>query len=137
MAAPTCSLSLRQNVCGACRNLSDNVWTRETREGWPLLSATEMNGDSKSTNERVPPWLVSLGLVVPAQEIVFYLGCSSRLVQNIFPHFTLFQIFVPSPSWAAIVLCRLSLSMCLWCGKIGFLTNKCYKCKVPCRFTSA
>jgi hypothetical protein len=52
-----------------CGNLSEKVWTRETREGWPLLSATEMNGDSKSTNEGVPPWLVSLGLVVTAQEI--------------------------------------------------------------------
>ncbi len=54
-----------------CGNLSDNVWTRETRvgEGLPLLSATGMNGDTKSTNEGVPSWLVSLGLVVPAQEI--------------------------------------------------------------------
>jgi hypothetical protein len=32
----------------------------ETREGWPLLTVeTEVNGDSKSTNEKgVPPWLV-------------------------------------------------------------------------------
>ncbi len=31
------------------------VLTRETREGWPLLAVeTGENGDSKSTNERVP-----------------------------------------------------------------------------------
>jgi hypothetical protein len=33
--------------------------TRETREGWPLLTVeTEVNGDSQSTNERGIPWLV-------------------------------------------------------------------------------
>ena len=32
--------------------------TRETREGWPLLTVeTEVNGDSRSTNERGPPHL--------------------------------------------------------------------------------
>ncbi len=36
---------------------------RETREGWPLLTVeTEKNGDSKSTNERGPSMVVSLGL---------------------------------------------------------------------------
>jgi hypothetical protein len=31
----------------------ERVRTRETREGWPLLTfETEVNGDSKSTNER-------------------------------------------------------------------------------------
>jgi hypothetical protein len=29
--------------------------SRETRKGWPLLNVeTEMNGDSKKTNESVP-----------------------------------------------------------------------------------
>ncbi len=43
---------------------------RETREGWPLLTVeTEVNGDSKSTNERGLPWLVCCGLVVPVKEI--------------------------------------------------------------------
>ncbi len=40
--------------------------SRETREGWPLLTVdTEVNGDSRSTNERgasfVPGWFVRLG----------------------------------------------------------------------------
>ncbi len=39
--------------------------TRETREGWPLLTVeTEVNGDSKRTNESR-----FVGLVVPVQEI--------------------------------------------------------------------
>ncbi len=44
--------------------------TRETREGWPLVTVeTEVNGDSKSTTKRGPflGWLV--GLVLPVQEI--------------------------------------------------------------------
>ena len=36
---------------------------RETREGWPLLPVeTEVNGDSKSTNESGPFLVDSLGL---------------------------------------------------------------------------
>ncbi len=36
---------------------------RETREGWPLLKVeTEVNGDAKSTNERGPFLVGSLGL---------------------------------------------------------------------------
>ncbi len=35
------------------------VVPRETREGWPLLTVeTEVNGDSKSANEKDLPWLV-------------------------------------------------------------------------------
>ncbi len=31
----------------------ERVWSRESREGWPLLTVeTEANGDSKSTNEK-------------------------------------------------------------------------------------
>jgi hypothetical protein len=38
--------------------------TRETKEGWPLLTVeTEVNGDSKSTNERGPSLVGSLGLL--------------------------------------------------------------------------
>jgi hypothetical protein len=33
--------------------MNDAEKPRETREGWPLLTVeTEMNGDSKSTNEK-------------------------------------------------------------------------------------
>jgi hypothetical protein len=49
------------------------VVSRETREGWSLLTIeTEVNGDSKSTNEKGPSlvgssgWVV--GLVVTVQE---------------------------------------------------------------------
>ncbi len=42
------------------------VVSRETSEGWPLLTVeTEVNGDSKSTNERGPSFV---GLVVTVQE---------------------------------------------------------------------
>ncbi len=42
---------------------SDEMCSKETREGWPLLTVeTEVNGDSKSTNERGPSLLDSLGL---------------------------------------------------------------------------
>ncbi len=37
--------------------------SRETREGWPLLTVeTEVNGDSKSTNEKSPSLVGFLGL---------------------------------------------------------------------------
>ncbi len=40
---------------------------RETREGWPLLTVeAEVNGDSRSTNERGPSFLgCFVGFVVP------------------------------------------------------------------------
>ena len=38
--------------------------TRETREGWPLLTVeTQVNGDSKRTNERGPSLVGSLALL--------------------------------------------------------------------------
>jgi hypothetical protein len=42
--------------------VESRVSTRETREGWPLL-LTEANGDSWSTNERVPSLVGTLGLL--------------------------------------------------------------------------
>ncbi len=44
---------------------------RETREGWPLLTVeTEVNEDSKSTNEREGSFLGwFIGLIVPEQDI--------------------------------------------------------------------
>ncbi len=48
------------------------VLSRETREGWPLLTVEiEVNGDSKNTNERGPSFDGSLGFCS-------VLGCSSR-----------------------------------------------------------
>jgi hypothetical protein len=42
---------------------------RETREGWPLLTVeTELNGDSKRTNER-DPFLVRSLFTTPSFEL--------------------------------------------------------------------
>jgi hypothetical protein len=89
---------------------------RETREGWPLLTAeTEVNGDSKSTNEGVLPcWFV--GLVVPVQEILFNLGDLVSPVHNIFSlavhNFNSF-VNIAQPAWEAAMLGHLSNIMCL------------------------
>jgi hypothetical protein len=46
------------------------VYSKETREGWPLLTVeTEVNGDSKSTNERGPSLVGSLCLSCRIQDI--------------------------------------------------------------------
>ena len=52
---------------------------RETREKWPLLTVEiEVNGDSKSTNERGPSFLGwFVGLVVPVQAFLSCFGSSS------------------------------------------------------------
>ncbi len=52
------------------RNTARALMTsRETREEW-LTVETEVNGDSKSTNERVTPLVASLGssVFMPVQE---------------------------------------------------------------------
>ncbi len=67
------------------------AYTRETREGWPLLTVeTEVNGDLKSTNERGPSLVGSLGL-----------SCWCYY-NRFFPHRTLLQFLVPHPParWA-------------------------------------
>jgi hypothetical protein len=73
--------------------------------GWPLLTdVTEVNGDSKSTNESGPPSMVGLlGLSCRYKRFLSCLAALVSPVQNIFiPHRTLFQLFYPhSPtSWA-------------------------------------
>jgi hypothetical protein len=87
--------------------------TRETREGWPLLTVeTEANRDSWSTYERVLPWLVRLACHVdrffvlgsPVQNIIF-------LTANFFT-----LLGSPSPSnqgtvGSTVVLGRLSLCL--------------------------
>ncbi len=51
--------------------------TRETREGWPLLTVeTEANRDSKSTNERGPSLFGSLGSSCRYKRFLSCLGCS-------------------------------------------------------------
>ncbi len=61
-----------------------SVCIRE-KEGWPLLTVdTEVNGDSKRTNERCPFLVGSLGLSCLYKRFLFCLSCSVGPVQNIF-----------------------------------------------------
>jgi hypothetical protein len=78
-----------------------------------LTVEVEVNGDSKSTNERGPSLVISLCLSCRYKRFLFSLGCSSGQLQNIFfltLHF--FNFFVPIAQKAgqAAVLGRLSLS---------------------------
>jgi hypothetical protein len=55
------------------------LYTRETGEGWPLLTVeTEANGDSKSTNEGGLSLVSSADLSCQYKRFVSCLGCSSR-----------------------------------------------------------
>jgi hypothetical protein len=109
---------------------SPNVCQRETREGRPLLTVeTEVNRDSKSTNERGPSLAGFLGLSCQYRRFLFCLGCSSGPVQNIFfltVHYL--NSFVPIVQQAgqADVLGRLSLSMCLWSKPIICISRETY-----------
>jgi hypothetical protein len=93
----------------------------ETREGWPLLTVeTDVNGSSKSANERGPSLVGSLGLPCQYKKFLPCLGCSSRPRPS--------KIFFPSsyiPSslsqtGQAVVQGRLSVSKCLCCGPIFY-----------------
>ncbi len=88
------------------------MWTRETREGWPLLTVeSEANGDSRSTGTHIKGVLQNLfvGHVMPVQE--FFLLPWMRLSAQykiFFLHCTLpFSInFSPSPRKLDRQLCR-------------------------------
>ncbi len=93
---------------------------RETREEWPLLTVeTELNGDSKRTNERGPFLVCSFGLPCRYKIFLFCVGgCSSRPSTKYFFFFlkyyiNSFVLFAQQAGQAA-VLGRLSLSVCLW-----------------------
>ncbi len=91
------------------------MWSpeRQERGGHLLTVETEVNEASKSTNERGPNLVGSLGFLW----LLFCLGCSSRPSTNFFFLTVLyFNSFVPFAQQAgqAAVLGRLSLSMCLW-----------------------
>ncbi len=86
------------------------------REGWPLLTVeTEVNGDSKSTNERGPSLVGSLELSCGTRDFCPALAALVFLVQNIFfltAHY--FNSFVPispsklgrQPCWiACLIVC--------------------------------
>ncbi len=91
---------------------------RETREGWPLLTVeTEVNGGSKSTNERC---LSLVGSFRCAGTRDFYPALIAQVsqVQNICFFFALhyFTLYVPialQPG-QAVVQGRRSLNVCLW-----------------------
>ncbi len=83
--------------------------TRETGEGWPLLTVeTEANGDSKSTNERGH---LSWALSCPA--LAALVGPSTKYV---FHHRRPFQsfVFIAQQAGQAVVPGRLSLNIFLW-----------------------
>jgi hypothetical protein len=80
--------------------------TRESREGWPLLTVeTEVHGDSKSINVRGPSLVGFVGLSCQCQykRFLVSLGCSSQpSTKYFFPRCTLFQCLCPHrpASWA-------------------------------------
>ncbi len=85
--------------------------TRETREGWPLPTVeTEVNGYSKSTNERGPSLVGSLGCRAGTRYF-----CHSNWTTTKYLFLTGHYSFVPIAQQAgqAFVLVRLYLSMCL------------------------
>jgi hypothetical protein len=84
-------------VCG----VYGHAWNRER---WPLLTVeTGVNGNSKSTENGGFFLGYFAGLVMPGQEILFRLGCSSRpSTKYFFPHRTQFRFLCPHrpASWA-------------------------------------
>jgi hypothetical protein len=53
--------------------------TKETRDGWAMPTVkTEANGDSRSTYERGPYLVGSLGSLCRNKRCLYFLGCSSR-----------------------------------------------------------
>jgi hypothetical protein len=77
---------------------------RETREGWSLLIVeTEVNGNSKSTNKEVLPWLVRWARHTGTRDFYPAFDALVSTVQNI----------KDVDTGQADVQGRLSLSMCL------------------------
>ncbi len=79
--------------------------TRETREGWPMLTVeTEVNGDSKSTKKKVLPWTVRWVCCAGTRDFCPALACSGQpSTNNFFPRCTLFQFMCPhrQATWAS------------------------------------
>ncbi len=73
------------------------------RQGWPLLTAeTEVNGDSKSTDERGPFLIGSFGLSSRYKRFYSAKAVLVDPVQKLFPHRTLSLFF----SWLVRWACR-------------------------------
>ncbi len=91
--------------------------TTETREGWPLLTVEiEMIGDIKRTSERGPFLVGSLACRAGIRDFSSALAVLVGPVQNNFLLVHYFKSFVPIAQQAgqAVVLGRLSFSVCLW-----------------------
>ncbi len=82
---------------------------RKTREWWPLLTnETEVNGDSKSTNERDPSLIGSLASSCRYRRLLTCLGCSVTPQYNIFfsSPYTISIYVSPSPNNLDMQSCR-------------------------------
>jgi hypothetical protein len=96
------------------------MWHVENREGWPLLAVeTEVNGDSKSTNERGPSLAGGL-LGLSCRYIILPRLLWSAQYEIVFSHrmaYTI-SIYVSLPiaqqPGQAVMQGRLSLYVCLW-----------------------
>ncbi len=90
----------------------------ETRERWPLLIVeVKVNGDSKSTNERGPSMVGSLGLSCQYKTFMFCLSSTTQPSTKYFssPHtFSLYVSPDPQQPGQAVALGRLSLSMSVY-----------------------
>ncbi len=89
-------------------------WTRNTRQGWPLLTVeTEANGDSGSTYERGPSLVGSMGssALVGPEQIIFV------------SPYTISIHLTPSPSKLGRQSCRVAgLLICVSGLHTGFIT---------------
>jgi hypothetical protein len=77
----------------------------------------DLNRDSKSTNDRGPSLVGSLGLSCRCKRFLFYLSCSSQSSIKYFSHTVhYFNSLVPHRQEAgqSAMLGHLSLGMCLW-----------------------
>ncbi len=87
---PHCTMYIR-------RTYHTSLSQRDKRERWPLLTVeAAVNGDSKSTNERGPSLVGSLGLSCRYHRFLFCLGCSSQPSMKYFSlRWTLFHFLCP------------------------------------------
>jgi hypothetical protein len=82
-----------------------------------------MNGDSKSTYERVHPWLARRACRADTRDFCSALAALVSPVQYIFflpVHFNFLSLIAQQARQAA-VLGRLSLGMCLWKSQLFFM----------------
>ncbi len=105
------------------------VDVRETREGCPLLTVeTEENGDSKSTNERGPSLVVSLGLSCRYKRCSLCLSCFTRSsAKYFFLQLIQFQFLClqRTASWAGSCAGSPVFSMCLYLTYTSKIVDLC------------